>query len=621
MKNKICKISLFSAVLACLVGQDTFARVNVKKAGAGNYASAYNQVNAIKQQAAFMEEQQYLATTASATDTLPVAVDDPELARSIMNNTSTMVSAVDLDNCSMIYPNGVFKWGVPESGIRKTPAQQCIAVVELRDANSNNVLATTTLAAGDSLKCNIDSFPEAGWQNALGQVELPADEAPTLEDAEAALNQEQKQNAGIKIAAAALVGGLAGNFLGPKEAGNDKMLGTGKGQLTGTAIGAVSAAGVMAASTYSGKVVGDTIKSTAVNAAAGAVVGNMAAGASGGEAIMEIKKCKVKPAGAEIIVPENTNIQTQSSTSTIAEEEMDCIPGKFRKSGEDDLYTYDKGKDSKEKMIYVTNYEGKIRSLTLENDDKVSSFKDTTSDLLTNIWIKGTNLPKKEMKNTDWENLVTCYKFDPEARTEKEKWSFVPDGCARSYTNNNTWYIINSGNKGTDIRAYAVFRKGQVQDKTFGWKVSEWEAFKLKYRPYAYYQRNSDGTAGAFIQLDQQPQEVDENGKPKVADYIEFRPAGRDAEDGGLVDMSNKARMKGTLTGAGVGGALGGFTGYQGAKQEVIERWEAANREYNDSLTNFYCATGKRFLSSYNSYAEIPSMSVVTQTQQQQTQQ
>ena len=321
MKNKICKISLFSAILACLVGQDALARVNVKKAGAGNYASAYNQVNAVRQQAAYMEEQQYLATTASATDTLPVAVDDPELARSIMNNTSTMVSAVDLDNCSMIYPNGVFKWGVPESGIRKTPAQQCIAVVELRDANSNTVLATTTLAAGDSLKCNIDSFPEAGWENALGKVELPADEAPTMADAEAALNQEQKQNAGIKIAAAALVGGLAGNFLGPKEAGNNKMLGTGKGQLTGTAIGAVSAAGIMAASTYSGKVAGDTIKSTAVNAAAGAVVGNMAAGASGGEAVLEIKKCKVKPANATT-TPSNTNTQTQSSTSTMAEEEV-----------------------------------------------------------------------------------------------------------------------------------------------------------------------------------------------------------------------------------------------------------------------------------------------------------
>ncbi|MCQ2571641.1 MAG: hypothetical protein MJ165_01420 [Alphaproteobacteria bacterium] len=611
MKNKICKISLFSAVLACLVGQDTFARVTVKKAGAGNYASAYNQVNAIKQQAAYMEEQQYLATTASATDTLPVAVDDPELARSIMNNTSTMVSAVDLDNCSLIYPNGVFKWGVPESGIRKAPAQQCIAVVELRDANSNNVLATTTLAAGDSLKCNIDSFPESGWQNALGQVELPADEAPTLEDAEAALNQEQKQNAGIKIAAAALVGGLAGNFLGPKEAGNNKMLGTGKGQLTGTAIGAVSAAGVMAASTYSGKVAGDTIKSTAVNAAAGAVVGNMAAGASGGEAVLEIKKCKIKPAGS---ASTGTNAQSKDASSSQSEIELDCIPGKLRKSGESELYRYTQ--DATE--VHVINYKGEVRTITLDTNRTIKDeYTNKPSDFLINMYIGGK--AKSEMKNTDWENLSVCYKYNPEADRDERKWSYVSD-CTGKQNDSNVFYIIDSGNMGQDIRAYAVFDT-HISDKMFGWKLSDWEGFQQQYQPSAYYQRNSDGSVGSFIEYRIAIDKTTNQEVQNKSDQLNFRPSGRDAEDGGLVDMTNKARMKGTLTGAGVGGALGGFTGYQGAKQEVIERWEAATREYNDSLTNFYCATGKRFLSSYNSYAEIPSMSVVTQTQQQQTQQ
>lgn len=607
MKNKICKISLFSAILACLVGQDALARVNVKKTGAGNYASAYNQVNAVRQQAAYMEEQQYLATTASATDTLPVAVDDPELARSIMNNTSTMVSAVDLDNCSMIYPNGVFKWGVPESGIRKTPAQQCIAVVELRDANSNNVLATTTLAAGDSLKCNIDSFPEAGWQNALGQVELPADEAPTMADAEAALNQEQKQNAGIKIAAAALVGGLAGNFLGPKEAGNNKMLGTGKGQLTGTAIGAVSAAGIMAASTYSGKVAGDTIKSTAVNAAAGAVVGNMAAGASGGEAVLEIKKCKIKPAGS---ASTGTDAQSKDASSSQSEIELDCIPGKLRKSGESELYRYTQ--DATE--VHVINYKGEVRTITLNAGTINDEYTNKPSDFLTNMYIGGK--AKSEMKNTDWENLSVCYRYNPEADKNEPKWSYVSSNCTGKQNDPNVFYIIDSGNMGQDIRAYAVFDT-HISDKMFGWKLSDWEGFQQQYQPSAYYQRNSDGSVGSFIEYRIAIDKTTNQEVQNKSDQLNFRPVGRDAEDGGLVDMTNKARMKGTLTGAGVGGALGGFTGYQGAKQEVIERWEAATREYNDSLTNFYCATGKRFLSSYNSYAEIPSMSVVTQSQQQ----
>ncbi|MBR5354817.1 MAG: hypothetical protein IK122_01675, partial [Alphaproteobacteria bacterium] len=60
--------------------------------------------------------------------------------------------------------------------------------------------------------------------------------------------------------------------------------------------------------------------------------------------------------------------------------------------------------------------------------------------------------------------------------------------------------------------------------------------------------------------------------------------------------------------GAGVGGAMGGFAGYQGAKSEVTDRWTAAVREYEDSLSNFVCMTGTRYLGKYNDYIEIPDM-------------
>ena len=59
-----------------------------------------------------------------------------------------------------------------------------------------------------------------------------------------------------------------------------------------------------------------------------------------------------------------------------------------------------------------------------------------------------------------------------------------------------------------------------------------------------------------------------------------FEASTRDASDGGLVDLSNESRVKGTLTGTATGGALGGFAGYQGAVNEVSERWLAALREY-----------------------------------------
>jgi len=294
MKNRICKISLFSAILASISALPVEARVVVNSKNSGrSYADAYNQVNAVRYQQEYLDATATNVTTASATANLPVLVSDERLASAILNNSSSTTVA-QLENCAMIYPNGVFRWETPESGIRQNQLNQCVAVVSLVNATTNEVLATTTLAAGDAMKCNIDSFPETGMNvSALSKTELPADAAPTMGDVEDVMNQEQKQNAGIKIAAGAIISAVAGNALSKKEAGNAAILGTGKDQLKGTAIGAVTGAGIMAASTYTGKVAGDTIKSTAVDAAAGAVVGNMLAGQSGADNFLNVKKCKI----------------------------------------------------------------------------------------------------------------------------------------------------------------------------------------------------------------------------------------------------------------------------------------------------------------------------------------
>jgi len=88
---------------------------------------------------------------------------------------------------------------------------------------------------------------------------------------------------------------------------------------------------------------------------------------------------------------------------------------------------------------------------------------------------------------------------------------------------------------------------------------------------------------------------------------MDFNPLRVDADDGSLIDFNNKARMKGTLTGAGVGAGLGALTGYQGAQNDVEQRWLSAVREYKDSLQKIYCATGKRFLGYYNDAVIIPN--------------
>lgn len=564
------------------------ARVNIRN---NSYPTSRSQMVAAQQQMmANANATNYYVTTPSATETLPVAVDDADLANDILNNTSDTVTADDLENCSMIYPTGLFKWSIPESGIRKNQTNQCVAIVELRDANSNKVLAQTTLAAGDAMKCNIDMFPQSGWQTALSDVELPADNAPTLEDVESVMDQEQRQNAGLKIVAGALLTGLAGNMLAPKEAGDTKLLGTSKTQLVDTAIGATTGAGVMAASVYSGKVAGDTIKSTAVNAATGAVVGNMAGGMTGGgDTTLSIKECVVKDG---------------DTTQT-----YDCIAGNIDRIKNSEKFTEYKYNNK----IFFINTAGEIlecsddnpntKNLTISNFTISGSYKcDPTSTRLVKIQFtsdtkdsyegvksnKIQSLKSNTVKITRGDTTFTSDTTSDVGRVTKDDFFLI--------------YSASIASSGSTKHAYAVF-ENKIPKKVFGYTLKDWNDPNsgLGTKNVTYYARNRDGSLGA-----KETVTTDTEGKP--TDEIVFTPSGVDSDDGALVDFSNAGRMKATLTGAAAGGALGGFSGYQGAKQEVQERWLSATREYNDSLSNFYCGTGTRFLSKYNDYIQIPNM-------------
>ena len=569
MKNRLCKISLFSVILACATNTPVDARVSVKKHS--NYADGYNQVMSMRQKNAYMSQNEVNATTASATGDLPVAVDDKSLEKDILNNSASTVNTATLESCSMIYPNGVFRWGVPETGIRRNPNQQCIAVIELKNANTNEVLATTTLASGDAMKCNIDMFPESGWMDALNDIELPSDEPPTLAQVEQIMNQEQKQNAGLKIAAAAIVSGVAGNMLAPKPAGDNKLLGTSKTQLIDTAIGATAGAGIMAASTYSGKVAGDTIKSTAVNAATGMIVGNMAAGMSGGSSILSVVKCEVDGI------------------------EKDCVVGNARIADSKSTYTDTPAQSERyfinaKKSILKCDYAKCQTTNDMEtNPDCEKSCHIVPSNTLINIKIsvngKEKAINEYGWNDSDWDNSLPRY--------EKKSYGFAQTSSDKDWTNENVFYPITYGvlGKGSDKHAYAVFES--LPRKIGGYKTADW--YSLDAMAHTYYDRNRDGTVGSEI-------------KTNSGEEVFFDPSQYDASDGALVDLSNPARTKATITGAVAGGAIGGFAGYQGAKQEVSERWTAAVREYNDSLYNFYCVTGARPLAKYNDYVEIPTM-------------
>lgn len=571
---------MFSAILASISALPVDAAVRTNNSNR-SYAEAYNQVNAMRYQQEYLNANAANATTASATAQLPVMVADEKLASAILNNTSETTIG-HLENCAMVYPNGVFRWEIPESGIRRNQSNQCVAVVSLINANTNEVLATTTLAAGDAMKCNIDSFPESGMNAvALSKTELPADMAPTMEDVEKVMNEEQKQNAGFKIAAGAIIAGVAGNILAPKEAGDSKLFGTGKDQLIGTAAGVATGAGIMAASSYSGKVAGDTIKSTAVNAASGMIVGNMLAGASSEGGILVVKSCNIEK-----------NIEAYKAGGTsyypeITSGEHDCIVGNFREKG--DPITVD------DTSFYLINKNGSVKKCTATQEASGKTIHTNCSD---EEKLADVKIAKKDGGDKAFKEIFGTKVKDTEI-PDLERYVPVDGDLSKFVKSENATVEDNAYFKISDAltvknpqHAYIVFAD-KIGTKFGGYKTSELEGLKNKHS-FVYVKRNSNGSVGEQITI-----------KPEKAD---FTPTSGSAEDGGLVDLSNQARTKGTLVGTAAGGAMGGFAGYQGAKSEITDRWTAAVREYEDSLSNFVCMTGTRYLSKYNDYVDIPTL-------------
>jgi hypothetical protein len=466
--------------------------------------------------------------------------------------------------------------------------QQCVSVVKLIDANTNAVLAVTTVAAGDTMRCNVDMFPQSGLQPAIEKVEVPNDVPPTMADVERVMNEEQKQNAGIKIAAAAIISGVAGNMLAPKNAGDTKLMGTSKTQLMDTAIGMTAGAGIMAASTYSGKVAGDTIKSTAVNATAGMLVGNMAAGMAGGGSVLNIKKCTLND-------KDGSNI------------EKDCIVGNLVTKGEQIVYSEEAGKE-----VYLINMSGNTLKCNRNTDTKTEEiFIDckTTSTPL-NIQIQSNTGAIEYSKIKEYIHDLQMYEQVTEGNNSKLR---VARGQSGGY------YIIQQADKiASFVPAYAVYETS-VKKPAFGYTLDDFPKTE-ELQKYTVYVRNSDGSVGRLLYkkdgsatatTDNQNETetaTTEKAEKTDADKYEFQPVAKDASDGGLIDINNEARAKATLIGTATGGALGGFAGYQGAKTELEQRWVEAVRTYNDSLSNFVCMTGGRFLAKYNDYVEIPDL-------------
>lgn len=580
---------LLSIIYALLSGGYAAAAVRVGNASR-SYAAGYQQVNAQREQiaAAAAAAAAPTATTqsADAETNLPVRVANRELAQKLSRGeTDSRVSIETLDSCAMVYPNGEFAWDTPTVGNGAGGASTCVAVVELRGYQmgldgSDAVLARANLAAGDAVKCNISDFPEFSYTADAAQVTFPADNEPTRADVIQVLNAEQKQNAGLRIAAGTVIGGLAGNAAGKNEIGSDSILGGGKHKTTGTIIGAISGAALMAGNAYSGKVAGDTILSTGVNAAAGSMIGNIAAS---GDSVLRIEDCKIpsvtvakeKTTAAtsdantddKATASANNNANADDKTAEPQNKNSKCLWGVIRKS------TALSGKNA----YYNT---GDETTLVCNSDD--TGCKQET---LLNIKLEA--YPNKDIEAVAKKGFEKV-KADSAKQfylTEKNEMKNGANPDSAMYAKISSATIAT----GTQIPAMIA----DVNDKAFGYKRSDWAKLKSDLSGHTILGRTSSGTGYAL------------DGQYSISD---FYPMMVDASDGGIIDFGNKARLKGTLIGAGAGGALGAYAGYQGAQSDVENRWVTAVREYKDSLQKIYCATGKRFLGYYNDEIVIPTM-------------
>jgi hypothetical protein len=551
-ENKILHLSLFIGLAGILAGGVADAAVRI---GNKTKNDTYRQIMAANAAAAATAN-----NVATTTTQLAVPVANKDLAEEIQSGKSN-VKAGQLETCARIYPNGSFAWDKPTAGLGAGGAATCVAVVELRGyqmgpGGSDLVLARANVAAGSGVKCNISSFPESSYTNDAQNVLFPADNEPTHEDVIAVMNQEQKQNAALKIAATTLVGAIGGNIVGKNDVGKDGLVGTDKGKMQGTLIGALGGAAIGAGGAYAGKVGGDMIMSAGVNAAAGGVVGNIMAS---GDSVLRIENC----------TKENGSAVTECLWGYI-------IEGKQLGNGETAyLNVKDRSalvcKDGDCKPEMLSNVKIKFNNPTVNN----TTPGDTSSREIN-------SLSDSEWKNVEAGSGVDVYHIVKEngkttMKSGQSETIYVPIVDAVHTTNKQPALVWG------------------VRDKFFGMKRSEWYDWKKKNATNAQiYMRDSFGNA---------------TGNPLTDKTLDdFEPMYVNAEDGGVIDLDNKARMKGTVIGAGAGGTLGAFTAYQGAQSDIEDRWVSAVREYKDSLQKFVCFTGNRFLSFYNDTLTIPSM-------------
>ena len=519
-----------------------------------SYAGAYQQVN--------MMHQVVSENNAIDIENLPVRVADENIARDVRGGGTTYgVTLESLDKCAMIFPGGKFAWDRPNAGMRTGRGATCVAEVEMRliHGAEDIVLARAMVAAGDSIDCNISKFPSNSYTSDAGKITFPADREPTLEDVKRAMNQEQKQNAGIKTTAGTVLGGIGGYLLNKDNP--DKSA-----AIKSAAIGAGIGGGVTLASTQIGKQAGDTLMGAGVNAAAGGLIGN----ASGiGGTVLQVVDCN-------------------SDDPTIKGKK--CLLG-ILDPGEN-LDNYDKFYRDGRFLVCPQNSDKPCETKQLINvvfhKNKDYNYKNSIDD--------GTGITLEQFR-TDTVGAAAALNTNEMACIKDNKILATDLGAC---PDDQRWVRLKSAKGSKNPVPVAIVG---WEDKLFGSTDKDW--VKWLAGPNATIDMVHMRVAGNKIAEPATTRFAKTNVTLSMAN---FHPLYIDASSGALIDINNKARAKATTIGATGGAALGGFSAYQGASDDIQNRLVAAHNEYRDSLMKIYCATGTRVLASYNDVAFIPSI-------------
>ena len=537
-------------------------------------------------------------------------VPQPARTATDTDGTTVAVSEADMNACKMIYPNGHFEWVKPTTGSKRGGPATCAALVELRyyknvTARDYTVLASAYLAAGDSMNCHIDDFDTITLQGR--EFTYPADKAPTLEDVAKVMAEENRQNAGFKILAATVVGGLGGNLLGKGEAGKDSGLGLSGDKLKTTAMGAAGAAALMTASTQINDYkTGSMILSGGINMAAGAAAGNLMAS---GDEILKIDKCKIK-----------------SGTATV---DSYCVYGVYDKDGiNTKTYEFDgleNPKDTESKKIGLFYNFKEQASYKCERRKKKSGDTEKYDDSWDNcvrislqqITFDFGDFEDESKKCAEGKNYISteCLKLLKDLPTKDQATLYGYNKSEDTQNRNGTTQTgkrflkeIKKGGENAESRVFVKIASAEAAGKQvsamvkineedakkfFGYKIEKWDDLMPKLPERTVYDLK-----GTPLDVEEQTYDIEKY----------FTPSRQSADDGDVIDFNNKARTKSTLIGGGVGAGLGALSGATSAEAEIQERWAAAKREYEGSLGHVSCSTGEKYLSQYNSIVILPEM-------------